>query len=149
MKWVLNYQKGIKGKYWLYNFMIVFGGLISSIFTAMILGIVIDKGLNEENFSIVGPLLLLVVIITIMGKLLSYFGVIFIDSFGSRYIGNVIKQDCYKKINTLDGFYFQENSIGELTTLLTSDMWTIRYNICYIVKTFLGMIFRFIGAFIY
>lgn len=149
MKWVLNYQKGIKGKYWLYNFMIVFGGLISSIFTAMILGIVIDKGLNEENFSIVGPLLLLVVIITIMGKLLSYFGVIFIDSFGSRYIGNVIKQDCYKKINTLDGSYFQENSIGELTTLLTSDMWTIRYNICYIVKTFLGMIFRFIGAFIY
>lgn len=149
MKWVLNYKKGIKGKYWLYNFMIVFGGLISSIFTAMILGIVIDKGLNEKNFSIVGPLLLLVVFITITGKLLSYFGVLCIDSFGAKYVNNVIKQDCYKKINILDVSFFEKNSIGELTTMLTSDMWTIRYNICYIVKTFLGMILRFFGALIY
>ncbi len=149
MKWVLNYKKGIKGKYWLYNFMIVFGGLISTIFTAMILGVVIDKGLNEGNFSIVGPLLLLVVLITIIGKTLSYFGVLLIDSFGAKYVNNDIKQDCYKKINTLDASFFKETSIGELTTMLTSDMWTIRYNICYIVKTFLGMILRFFGALIY
>lgn len=149
MRWVLNYKKGIKLKYWIYNFMIIFGGFISSIFTSMILGIVIDKGLNKGDFSIIGPLLLFVVIITIGGKLLSYFGVICIDNFGENYVGNVIKQDCYKKINTLDSSYFKKTSIGELTTMLTSDMWTIRYSICYIVKTFIGIIFRFIGAFIY
>ncbi len=149
MKWVLNYKKHIKPKYFLYNFMIIFGGFISTIFTAMILGVVIDKGLNGGNFSIVGPLLLLVVLITIGGKVLSYFGVLCIDNFGEDYVNNQIKQDCYKKINTLDASFFRNNSIGELTTLLTYDMWMIRYNICYVVKTFLGIVLRFVGALAY
>ena len=149
MKWVLSYKKHIKPKYFLYNFMIIFGGFVSTIFTAMILGVVIDKGLNGGNFSIVGPLLLLVVLITIGGKVLSYFGVLCIDNFGEDYVNNQIKQDCYKKINSLDASFFRNNSIGELTTLLTYDMWMIRYNICYVVKTFLGIILRFAGALVY
>lgn len=149
MKWVLNYKKGIKLKYWLYNFMIVFGGLISTIFTAMVLGVVIDKGLNGGQFDLVVPLLLCVVLITIVGKILSYVGILCMDNFGEKYVGNVIKQDCYKKINDLDQEFFNETPIGELTTVMTSDMWTIRYNICYIVKTFLGIVLRFVGALCY
>lgn len=149
MKWVLNYKRGIKFKYWLYNFMIVTGGLISSIFPSMILAVVIDKGLMGKDFDIVAPLLIVIVFITIFGKLLSYFGILFIDSFCADLVHNNIRVDCYKKVNELDSSFFKENTVGELTTILTSDIWYIRYAIAYIVKTILGIVLRFGGAIIY
>lgn len=146
MKWVLDFDKNNKFKYILYNFMIVFGDVLM-IFPAILMGKVVDEGLLGGNRKVILPLAIITVAIVIIGTSSAYFGVLLMDSWGFR-LAKKLRISMYKKINKLDSSFFNENPLGEISTIF-SDTYKIRHNMCFTVKTVLAAILRFLGALIY
>ncbi len=146
MKWVLNFDRENKLKYFLYNFMIVFGDVLM-IFPAILVGKIVDEGLIGGNRSIILPIAITTVIIVIFGTILAYFGVVLIDSWGFR-LAQKLRTSMYKKLNSLDSSFYNKNPLGEVTTIFY-DTYKIRINMCFTVKTVLAAILRFFGALAY
>ena len=146
MKWVLNFDRENKLKYFLYNFMIVFGDVLM-IFPAILVGKMVDVGLIGGNRSIILPIAITTVIIVIFGTILAYFGVVLIDSWGFR-LAQKLRTSMYKKLNSLDSSFYNKNPLGEVTTIFY-DTYKIRINMCFTVKTVLAAILRFFGALAY
>lgn len=146
MKWVLNFDKDNKFRYILYNFMIVFGDVLM-IFPGVLMGKMVDLGIVGGNRAVILPLAAIILAIVIFGTLLAYFGVLLIDAWGFR-LAKKLRICMYKKLNTLDSSFYNENYLGELTTIF-SDTYKIRQNMCYTVKTVLAAVLRFFGALIY
>lgn len=146
MKWVLNFDKENRLKYFFYNFMIVFGDVLM-IFPAILMGKMVDDGLIGGNKEVIIPLALTTIIIVVVGTLFAYFGVILIDSWGFR-LQTKLRIKLYEKLNSLDSSFYNENSLGELTTIF-SDSYQIKRNMCFTVKTVLAAVLRFFGALVY
>lgn len=146
MRWVLNFDKDNKFKYILYNFMVVFGDVLT-IFPGIIIGKIVDNGIVGGDRSIILPLSLRVILIVIISVLFSYIGIILLNSWGYR-LAKKLRIAMYKKLNTLDSNFYNENPLGELTTIF-SDTYKVRENMCFTVKTVLASVLRFFGALIY
>lgn len=146
MKWVLELDKENKFKYWLYNFMIVFGDMLM-IFPAILMGKMVDEGITGGNKEIILPLAMTTIVIVVVGTLLAYFGVVLIDSWGFR-LAKKLRIKMYEKLNSLDSSFYNEIPLGEITTIF-SDSYQIRLNMCFTVKTVLAALLRFFGALIY
>lgn len=146
MKWVLNFDKENKLKYFLYNFMIVFGDLLM-IFPAILMGKMVDDGLIGGNRSVILPLAITTIVIVVFGTVLAYFGVVLIDSWGFR-LCKKLRIKMYEKLSGLDSSFYNENPLGEVTTIF-SDTYQIRMNMCFTVKTVLAAVLRFFGALAY
>ena len=146
MKWVLNYDKENKFKYFLYNFLIVFGDVLM-IFPAILMGKMVDEGITGGNKEVILPLAITTVLIVVFGTGLAYLGVVLIDSWGFR-LCKKLRIKMYEKLNCLDSSFYNENPLGEVTTIF-SDSYQIKMNMCYTIKTVLTAILRFFGALIY
>ena len=146
MKWVLNFDKENKLKYFLYNFMIVFGDVLM-IFPAIIMGKMVDDGLIGGDRDIILPLAITTIVIVIFGTVLAYFGVVLIDSWGFR-LAKKLRIKMYEKLSSLDSSFYNENPLGEVTTIF-SDSYQIKMNMCFTIKTVLAAVLRFFGALTY
>lgn len=148
MRWVLNFIKEYKIKYWLSNIMIILGSAISKVFPVVLLGKIIDDGIYKNNFSCIPYFFIISVSMYFGGRMLTYFGILIIDNI--RYkLAHKLKVVCYKKLNQLDQTFYQENTIGELNTCLTTDINTIHHNMCFVVKQSMSMLVACAMAIIY
>lgn len=148
MRWVLNFIKEYKIKYWLSNIMIILGSAISKVFPVVLLGKIIDDGIYKNNFSCIPYFFIISVSMYFFGRMLTYFGILIIDNI--RYkLAHKLKVVCYKKLNQLDQTFYQENTIGELNTCLTTDINTIHHNMCFVVKQSMSMLVACAMAIIY
>lgn len=148
MRWVLNFIKEYKIKYWLSNIMIILGSAISKVFPVVLLGKIIDDGIYKNNFSCIPYFFIISVSMYFLGRMLTYFGILIIDNI--RYkLAHKLKVVCYKKLNQLDQTFYQENTIGELNTCLTTDINTIHHNMCFVVKQSMSMLVACAMAIIY
>jgi len=147
MNWALNFNKKIKFKYYLSNFIIIFGDILSLV-SPILTGVIIDKGLLGGDFSLVLKLGLIIIGLTVFRIILSYFGVIYLDRT-MEMLAKEIRVKCYGKLNTLDRSYFNKTELGEITTILTTDISNIRHNLSYTLKTVIVMVVTFLGTFIY
>lgn len=148
MRWVLNFIKEYKIKYWLSNIMIILGSAISKVFPVVLLGKIIDDGIYKNNFSCIPYFFIISVSMYFWGRMLTYFGILIIDNI--RYkLAHKLKVVCYKKLNQLDQTFYQENTIGELNTCLTTDINTIHHNMCFVVKQSMSMLVACAMAIIY
>ena len=148
MRWVLNFIKEYKIKYWLSNIMIILGSAISKVFPVVLLGKIIDDGIYKNNFSCIPYFFIISVSMYFGGRMLTYFGILIIDNI--RYkLAHKLKVVCYKKLNQLDQTFYQENTIGELNTCLTTDINTIHHNMCFVVKQSMIMLVACAMAIIY
>lgn len=146
MKWVLNFDKDNKFKYILYNFLVVFGDVLM-IFPGILIGKIVDNGIIGGDKTVILPLSIMVIGIVVVSVLFSYIGVILLNSWGYR-LAKKLRIVMYKKLNTLDSNFYNENPLGELTTIF-SDTHRVRENMCFTVKTVLAAVLRFSGALIY
>lgn len=146
MKWVLNFDKDNKFKYILYNFLVVFGDVLM-IFPGILIGKIVDNGIIGGDKTVILPLSIMVIGIVVVSVLFSYIGVILLNSWGYR-LAKKLRIAMYKKLNTLDSNFYNENPLGELTTIF-SDTHRVRENMCFTVKTVLAAVLRFSGALIY
>lgn len=148
MRWVLNFIKEYKIKYLLSNIMIILGSAISKVFPVVLLGKIIDDGIYKNNFSCIPYFFIISVSMYFWGRMLTYFGILIIDNI--RYkLAHKLKVVCYKKLNQLDQTFYQENTIGELNTCLTTDINTIHHNMCFVVKQSMSMLVACAMAIIY
>lgn len=148
MRWVLKFIKEYNFKYWLANVMIVLGGGISKVLPVILLGKIIDEGIYQNNFSSIPYMFVASISMYFIGRMLSYFGILIIDNvrFNLAY---KLKTACYKKLNELDQSFYQENSLGELNTRLTTDINIIHHNVCFVIKQSMSMLVTGILAIIY
>ena len=121
MRWVLKFIKEYNFKYWIANIMIVLGGGISKVFPVILLGEIIDKGIYQNNFSSIPYMFITSISMYFIGRMLTYFGILIIDNVRFK-LAHKLKVECYKKLNELDQLFYQENSLGELNTRLTTDV---------------------------
>lgn len=148
MKWVLKFIKEYNFKYWIANIMIVLGGGITDIFPVILLGEIIDKGIYQNDFSSIPYMFVLSVSLFVIGRMSSYCGILIIDNVRFN-LAHKLKSSCYKKLNELDQSFYQENTLGEITTRLTTDIHTIHRNMCFVIKQSLSMLISSIFATIY
>lgn len=148
MKWVLKFIKEYNLKYWLSNSIIILGSIITKVIPVILIGDIINKGIYENDFSKIPLLFIISITMYFVGRLITYGGVLLIDTI--RYnLASKLKKSCYKKLNELDQSFYKEKSIGELTTILTTDVHTIHYNMCFVVKQSIGMLASSILAILY
>ncbi len=148
MIWILKFIKEYNLKYWISNFMIIMGSAISKVFPIILLGKIIDEGIYKNNFSCIPYIFAISVGTYLAGRLLAYFGILIIDNI--RYkLAHKLKVSCYKKLNELDQEFYQENSLGELNTRLTTDINIIHRSMCFVVKQSMSMLVSCILAIIY
>ncbi len=139
MKWSLNFVKEYKLRYWIANIIIILGSAISHILPVILIGNIIDKGIYQNDFSKIPLMFIISVTMFLAGRLIAYYGILLIDVI--RYtLANNFKKACYKKLNELDQSFYKEKSIGELSTILTTDAHTIHHNVCYVIKQSMSML---------
>ena len=148
MRWVLKFIKEYNFKYWIANIMIVLGGGISKVFPVILLGEIIDKGIYQNNFSSISYMFITSISMYFIGRMLTYFGILIIDNVRFK-LAHKLKVECYKKLNELDQLFYQENSLGELNTRLTTDVNIIHHNVCFVIKQSMSMLTTCILAIIY
>lgn len=148
MRWVLKFIKEYNFKYWIANIMIVLGGGISKVFPVILLGEIIDKGIYQNNFSSIPYMFITSISMYFIGRMLTYFGILIIDNVRFK-LAHKLKVECYKKLNELDQLFYQENSLGELNTRLTTDVNIIHHNVCFVIKQSMSMLTTCILAIIY
>ena len=136
MKWLLkNFMKKDTFAYILAVIMEISGSLISSIWPVAAAGKIIDVGIMQNNYNEMTRLFILSIIIFLIGRAMSYFGVIIIDS-KTFNMNNRLAIAMTKKIMYLDNDYFQNTTVGEMNTLLTKDIRSINRIVAYVIKQF-------------
>lgn len=148
MKWVLKFIKEYNFKYWISNIMIILGASTSKILPTILVGNIIDIGLYQNNFSKIPIMFIISVTMFFIGRMISYYGILLIDTVRFN-LANKLKKSCYKKLNELDQSFYKEKSIGELNTILTTDVHTIHHNVCYVIKQSMSMLVSSILATLY
>ncbi len=148
MRWVLKLIKEDNLKYWLANMMIILGSGISKVIPIALLGNIIDIGIYEKKFSAIPSIFILSISMFIIGRIVAYFGVLLIDHI-RFHMADKLKNACYQKLNSLEEDFYQKNSLGELNTLLTTDIHTIHHNMCYVIKQSMSLLITSILSIIY
>ncbi len=148
MKWVLKFIKEYNLKYWLANTIIILGSIITKVVPVILIGDIVNKGIYQNDFSKIPFLFILSITIYLGGRIITYGGILLIDTV-RFHLANKLKKSCYKKLNELDQTFYKEKSIGELTTILTTDVHTIHHNMCFVVKQSMGMLASSILAILY
>lgn len=148
MRWVLKFIKEYNLKYWIANIMIVLGGGVSKVFPVILLGEIIDKGIYQNDFSSIPYMFIISISMYFLGRMLTYFGILIIDHVRFK-LAHKLKVSCYKKLNEFDQSFYQENSLGELNTRLTTDIHIIHHNMCFVIKQSMSMLTTSILAIIY
>ncbi len=147
MKWILGINKKYKLPYILSNIFLIFFDSIGFVIP-IIIGFIVDRITNEGNYDHFLLIIIGLIIFAIIKVLGSYFSVIKLDVVSDKIVSE-IKQKCYKNINNLDHDFFEHNNKGELMTNFTSDMWNIRKQISYNIKTIGAILLNFIFSFVY
>ena len=148
MKWVLNFIKEYNFRYWIANIIIIIGSIVGHVIPVTLLGVIVDEGIYQSNFSIIPSLFLYSVIICAFGRLMTYVGILILDTVRFN-MASKFKIEGYKKLNQLDQSFYDKTSIGELVTLLTTDVHTIHHNMCFVVKQSMGVLMAGIASIIY
>ena len=147
VRWILNINKKYKLPYILSNIFLIFFDSIGFVIP-IIIGFIVDRVTKEGNYENLLLIIIGLIIFSIIKVLGSYFSVIKLDIVSDKIISE-LKQKCYKNVNNLDHDFFEHNNKGELMTNFTSDMWNIRKQISFNIKTVGAIMLSFICSFVY
>lgn len=147
MKWILENSKENKLAYFLSNILLVFFDSIGFVIP-IIIGFIVDRVTVHNNYDHLLLIIVGLIIFIIIKHLGSYFSVIKLDLVVLK-ITSDLKRACYKKLNTLDHYFFEHNNKGELMTNFTSDIGRVRKHLEYNIKTLSAIVISFLCSFIY
>lgn len=147
MRWILNINKKYKIPYLLSNIFLIFFDSIGFLIPIMI-GFIVDRITKDGNYEHFLLIIFCLIIFSIIKVLGSYFSCIKLEIVSNNIVSE-LKQKCYKNINNLDHDFFEHNNKGELMTNFTSDMWNIRKQLSFNIKTIGAIMLTFICSFIY
>lgn len=145
MKWIFKNYKHAP-MYFIGQILKIIGDT-AEIIAPILLGVLVDEFIKNgaKNVLLIG---LSAIAVTVLGSTLYYIGAI----IGSKYrfkLEDKLKRDCYKKLNTLDSHFYNTNRLGELNTIITSDIREIGYAMSWLFGNFFSYIPAFIFVLIY
>lgn len=136
MKWLLkNFMKKDTFAYIFAVVLEISGALVSWIWPVAAAGKIIDVGIMQNNYNEMIRLFILAVGVFVIGRIMAYIAVIIIDS-KTFDMNNRLAIVMSQKLFYLDNDYFRKTTVGELNTLLTTDLKHINRVIGYVVKQF-------------
>lgn len=146
MKWIFDITKQ-KINYYIYVSMIVMGDL-SSVLTPILFGKLVDEFLTNGPNPNIWAISLGIFITILLGATFAFTGVVLANRFSS-HMSRSIRNACYTHLNELDRNFHYGNDIGEVTTMITSDLSSISHFLTDTVKNLLFVFISFSAVFIY
>ena len=146
MKWVLN-TSGKIFNYFLFLTMNIIGN-IGTIVPPILLGKMIDNFIlyQDTNYVLRFGIITIVVLITTLGS--AYFGFTMINYW--RYdFSHKARILIYKKLNKLDQDFYNHNSLGDINTTITSDLYTVGFFVSGVLRNLIHIFLTFIIVLIY
>lgn len=120
----------------------------TAIVTPLLLGYLVDYGLQTQNLSLLFGFGIVVIVFVIIRTLGSYFSVIQLD-FSTFRIRDHRRCELYQKVHASDFSFFQQFHVGELINLINDDWDNVRRWFGYDLKTILFNIAHFVIALVF
>ena len=122
MNWIFKLTKH-KTRYYLYICMMVLGDL-SSIIPPILFGQMIDEFVLNGQDADINMIAFKIFLTILCGATSSFCGVVLIRRFRT-YMNTVVRNACYDHLSELDRRFHYGNNIGEIITMITSDLGSI------------------------
>ncbi|NVY23552.1 ABC transporter ATP-binding protein [Listeria monocytogenes] len=146
MKWIWQYVR----KYRLLMvgvFILIFIASGISIIYPLLGGKVIDDVVYQNKTNLLIPLLLIMIISTIIRTICRYTYQIMCERIGQNSLFR-IREDLYKKLQSLDFDFFNNTRVGDIMTRMTGDTDAIRHFVSWVSYNILENVFLFSFAII-
>lgn len=146
MKWIWQYVR----KYRLLMigvFILIFIASGISIIYPLLGGKVIDDVLYQNKTNLLIPLLLIMIISTIIRTICRYTYQIMCERIGQNSLFR-IREDLYKKLQSLDFDFFNNTRVGDIMARMTGDTDAIRHFVSWVSYNILENVFLFSFAII-
>ena len=148
MNWLLkNYMKKDRFTFIFALIMDVVSNTITGIWPVAAVGKIIDAGINHD-YDLMIKLFVTAIVIVIFGRILTYIAVILIDK-KSFDMNNRLSIAISRKLFYLDHDYYENTTVGELTTLLGKDLRNIHKVIHFDIKQFTHEFLKAVFALLY
>ncbi|EHL2818489.1 ABC transporter ATP-binding protein [Listeria monocytogenes] len=146
MKWIWQYVR----KYRLLMigvFILIFIASGISIIYPLLGGKVIDDVVYQNKTNLLIPLLLIMIISTIIRTICRYTYQIMCERIGQNSLFR-IREDLYKKLQSLDFDFFNNTRVGDIVARMTGDTDAIRHFVSWVSYNILENVFLFSFAII-
>lgn len=146
MKWIWQYVR----KYRLLMigvFILIFVASGISIIYPLLGGKVIDDVVYQNKTNLLIPLLLIMIISTIIRTICRYTYQIMCERIGQNSLFR-IREDLYKKLQSLDFDFFNNTRVGDIMARMTGDTDAIRHFVSWVSYNILENVFLFSFAII-
>ncbi|EAF3734783.1 ABC transporter ATP-binding protein [Listeria monocytogenes] len=146
MKWIWQYVR----KYRLLMigvFILIFIASGISIIYPLLGGKVIDNVVYQNKTNLLIPLLLIMIISTIIRTICRYTYQIMCERIGQNSLFR-IREDLYKKLQSLDFDFFNNTRVGDIMARMTGDTDAIRHFVSWVSYNILENVFLFSFAII-
>ncbi|MBC1500260.1 ABC transporter ATP-binding protein [Listeria weihenstephanensis] len=144
LKWIWYYTKGKRGFVWLSVFFIVIASLLSMVYP-LVGGKVIDIVIDQGKMGWLLPLLGIMIVTTFLRTILRYTYQIMFERVGQNALFQ-IREDLYKKLQSLDFAFFNNTRVGDIMARMTGDTDAIRHFVSWVVYNILENAFLFLFA---
>ncbi|EUJ23045.1 putative ABC transporter ATP-binding protein YknU [Listeria grandensis FSL F6-0971] len=146
LKWIWHYTKGKRGFVWLSVVFIVIASLLSLVYP-LVGGKVVDDVIQQGKMSWLLPLLGIMIGTTLLRTILRYTYQIMFERVGQNALFQ-IREDLYKKLQSLDFAFFNNTRVGDIMARMTGDTDAIRHFVSWVVYNILENAFLFLFAII-
>lgn len=146
LKILFNYLKPFKKKYVFLLFVVIVTSLTNMI-NPFLSGQLVDELAGNKNLSLLLTLPVIMFLVVIIKGALSYFYQMQFEKVSQKVSLN-LKSDLYKKLLDLDFYYYNSTNTGEIMTLMTNDVGTIKECISSMIYTILSNLSLFVFAII-
>ncbi|AQY51308.1 hypothetical protein PWEIH_11315 [Listeria weihenstephanensis FSL R9-0317] len=144
LKWIWYYTKGKRGFVWLSVFFIVIASMLSMVYP-LVGGKVIDIVIDQGKMGWLLPLLGIMIVTTFLRTILRYTYQIMFERVGQNALFQ-IREDLYKKLQSLDFAFFNNTRVGDIMARMTGDTDAIRHFVSWVVYNILENTFLFLFA---
>lgn len=141
-QWIWQYV--VKNRYKLIIAMIFF--LISTVLILVnpyVMGQIVDRVIDGHEDSLLVPLLLVMIGVTVARTITRYIYQILFEQTGQNSLFD-LRMDMYDKLHELDFDFFNHNRVGDIMTRMTGDTDAIRHFISWVSYQVLECVFYFI-----
>lgn len=141
-QWIWQYV--VKNRYKLIIAMIFF--LISTaliLVNPYVMGQIVDRVIDGHEDSLLVPLLLVMIGVTVARTITRYIYQILFEQTGQNSLFD-LRMDMYDKLHELDFDFFNHNRVGDIMTRMTGDTDAIRHFISWVSYQVLECVFYFI-----
>ena len=145
-KLIRNYLKPFRKEYIFLLFVVIITSLANMI-NPFLSGKLVDELAGNKNLSLLLSIPVIMFFVVVIKGALNYFYQMRFEKI-SQTVSLNLKSDLYKKLLDLDFYYYNNTDTGEIMTLMTNDVGTIKDCISSMVYTILSNLSLFIFAII-